>query len=544
MRKLIVVSALVLIFQYGALAGASDLKSSAVRKNELPHAFLTKNEGSVSVSRWGESISLRADRLTLEEILQKIAEERKVTLKFYCEDPALKQEKAPGLTISGDSIVKVLQQLLSGDPKFVLLNREGKPSENGREVATIGIYPMECTGTDHPVRVFVAQREHPLLRKSPEEISVEELRDVLKREGPSSRRRAVEALGMKGDEKGIPYAKEALTDKNERVMLAAATALLKLGQKYGSEKVVDAIYQRFLEKPYADFLFAMVYLDREKIWPLIDGFMDQPRESDWGVIARVLALTNDRRAIKPLLIIAAAGDKESSTQAIYTIGKLGGPEAEKFLLGLLREGDSQRQVAAAQAVHFLPEAEKSDACAEIEKAVRQETVSDAFFYALAGAPCAQALKALIKDPAFKSELKIRVLKSMAQVKSEDFEVMSMGLSDTAPQVRLMSVELLGAVGTEAAIPYLVKATEHEDPKVRLGAVKGISRFSGDDHVAEALGKAVDDTDPSVRRQAVDGLRMLGQPTDTMTKILKKCESHKDPYVADKAGSILSAWGLK
>lgn len=545
-RVILIIAACFLIFQNVAPVDALDSKGPGVQRSDLPRAFLTKSEGNVTISQQGESISLSSNRSSLEEILQKIAQVKKVILKFYCNDPGLKDEKATDLRISGNSVVKVLRQLFSEDHQFSLLNREGKPVEDGRDIATINIYPKECAAMDHPVRVFIGQGEHPLLRKQPEEITLEELGDVLKREGPASRCRAADLLGIKGDEKGIPYVKEALKDENLRVMFAAANALKRLGRIYGSEKVVDAIYERFREKPYAEFLLVVAELDKEKIWPIIEGFMDQSGEREQGIIARVLLLTNDRRAIKYLSRIASGDSMENSRQAIYGIGKIGGPEAAAFLMRLLREGDAQRQARAAQAVHFLPKDDGLDVRAEVEKIVREERVSDVLLHALVQISYLEPLEKLMKDPASKPELKIRALKAMAGRGTEEIiEVMSIGLNDKAPQVRVASVEALGAVTAEAAIPYLIRATEDKDAKVRRGAVKGLSEFLVDDRIVETLGKAIDDTDENVRREAVDALGLLGKPSEAMIAILRNCNlNHKDPYVANKAGSILRHWGLK
>jgi HEAT repeat protein len=535
-----------LLFQNVALADGSDSKSSGAQSNKLPRAFLPKSESSIIINKRGESISLTSTRATMEEILQKIADERKVVLKFYCTDPSLKQERSANLGISADSLVQGLQQLLPADCRFSLLNRDGQKAESAKDVATVNIFPKECAATDLPVRVFISEREHPLQKKPPEKISLEELREVLTREGPASRRRAADILKMKGDEKGIPYAKEALKDENPGVMFAAANALKSLGEKHGPEKVADAIYERFIEKPYAEFLPAMAELDKDKIWPFIDALMGQSGEKERAAIARALLMTKDRKAVKYLSKIALTDSIENSRQAIYAIGKIGGPEAETFLVSLLREGNAERQAMAVQAVSFLPKGEGANARAEVGKLVKDERVPDALLQALARTSYLEPLEILMKDPSSKPDLKIRALRAMAGGGGEKtIPVMSIGLSDKSPQVRLAAVESMGAVAAETAIPYLIRATEDQDARVRRAAVKGLSNFPGDNQVAKALGKTIaEDTDEDMRRAAVDTLSALGEPSEVMIEILKVCEKHKDPYVAKKAGSILAHWGVK
>jgi len=557
MRKVVLIFACFLIVQSGFIMvlplqgggqegdGVLQAKDSKVQKSDLPRALLAKTEGSFTMGKGEGSISFWSNRSTLEEILERIAVEKKVILRFYCQDPSLKHERAANLRISADSLEKALRQLLSGEHRFTPLNREGKPIENGKDIAAMNIYPKGCAGTDPPVRVFIAEREHPLLRKLPEEISLEELGDLLKRGGPASRRRAANILGLKADEKCIAYAKEALKDENPGVIFAAANALKRLGQKYGAEKVADAIDARFREKPYAEFLPMIAEVDRNKFWPIIDGIMDQSGEKERAIIARAVLLTNDRKGIKYLSKIASTGSMEITKQAIYAMGKIGGPEAAAALMTLLREGDVQRQTSAAQAVSFLPKEDGLQVRAEVEKIVREERVPDALLQALAEISYSEPLEKLMKDPASKAELKIRTLKALASKGGEKtIELMGMGLNDKTPQVRVASVEAMGSLAVEAAIPYLIKATEDKDAKVKRSAIRGLSEFPGNDPIVEALGKVIDDPDESVRREAVDAFRLLGEPSKAMIAILNNCKNHKDPYVANKAGSILRHWGLE
>jgi HEAT repeat protein len=535
MRKTILVVLFFMIFQNG-LIDASD----------SPGSFLAKRVGKVSIKQQGESISLTATGSTLEEILQKIADEKKVVLKFYCADPAVKQERGATLTISADSLLKTLRKLVPEDHRLSLFNREGIQTEEGKDVAAVHLYPKDCAQTDRPIRVFIAESESPLMSRAPQNMELEELRDLLRSGGPGSRSRAADILGIKGEEKGIPYVKEALKDENVGVMFAAANALKRLGQKHGGAKVADAVYERFREKPYPEFLPVIAELDRDKIWPIADRLLDRSGDREQAAIARALFLTNDRRAIPYLARIASKGSAENARQALYAIGKIGGREAATALITLLNEGDAERQAIAAQAVHFLPKEDGADARTEVEKIVKKEPVSDVLFYAMAGVSYLEPFEKLLKDQTLKPELKIRALKALAERGGTDkaIETAGIGLNDTAPQVRLATVEAMGASMSEASIPYLVKAAKDEDAKVRRGAIRALSAFPGDDGVVEALGKAVDDKDENVRRDAINALALLGKPNEAMIAILSNCRTHKDPYVANKADSIMTYWGLK
>jgi HEAT repeat protein len=337
---------------------------------------------------------------------------------------------------------------------------------------------------------------------------------------------------------------EALKDENPRVMLAAANALKRLGREYGHEKVSDAIYERFREKPYAELLPIMAEVDRDRIWPIIDGLLDQSGEAEKEIITRALVLTNDRRAIGYLSRISSTGSGEISKRAIYGMGKIGGPEAATALVRLLREGGAWQQAWAAQVAFFLPKEDALEVRAEVEKVVREERVPDVVLESLAAISYLEPLELLMKDPALKVELKVRALKALATRESEKtIEVMSIGLNDETPQVRLASVEAMGSLAVQQAIPYLMEATKDKDAKVRQAAIRGLSEFPGNEGVVEILGKLTDDLDQSVRREAVDALRFMGEPDEVMIQILLKCRKHEDPYVANKAASIWQYWGL-
>jgi len=529
-------------------ARALDADGADARTKTLPRAFLPREVGSIKLRMEGESITITGSRLTLEEILQRIAQEKRVILRLYCDDPSLKQERPANLAISADSLAKALGQLLGENYRFILLNQEGKPTGDGgdvRNVAAVNIYPMNCDRVDEPVRLFIAEKDHPVLRRPSDEISVDELCAVIKREGPASRRLAADILGAKGEEKGIVCATEALRDENPAVMFAGARALRRLGEKYGSEKVADAVYERFLERPYAEFLPIVAALDKEKIWPIVDALIDQRGQKEQGAIVNLLVSTGDKRAIRYLSRVAFSGSAANSAQAIYGIGKIGGSEAATELMRLLREGDGQRRAKAAQAVYFLKKGDAADARAEVERMARDERVSDTLLEALAEVSYLEPLEKLMRDPALNPEIKIRAVNAMANRGAEKtLDVIGVGLDDKAPQVRIASVQAMEAIAVEAAVPYLVKASEDKEPNVRCAAVKALSGFPGDDDVVRALGRAMQDTDENVRRGAMDAVKLLGRPSEAEIAILRESKNHKDPYVANEARSTLKYWGLE
>jgi HEAT repeat protein len=547
MKRMFLVAACLFLFQNALLAAESKPQAKGLQpqKKELPRAFLKKVDSKVVINKGG-TISLSATKATLETILQKIAEERNVALRFYCDDPSRDQELRTFDNITADSFAKTLQQLLPEGCRFSSLNREGKETESMKEIVSVHVYSKGCADTGRPVRVISSERIDRSPGQPPDDLSPEGLREALKSGGPATRRKAAHILGIKGDEKAIPLAKEAIKDANPEVMFAAANALTRLGKKFGPQKVSDAIYGRFLEKPYPEFLPYMAEVDKDNIWAIFDKFIDQSDEREKGIMTRSLLLTGDRRAVKYLSTFASSGNIENSRQAIYAMGRIGGPEAANSLKKLIRDGDSQRQAIAVQATFFLPQGEGEDVRAEIAKVVKEGRASDTTLQALVGGGFLEPLEKLMRDPETKPDMKVRVLKAMAERGSEKaIPLMALGLQDSSVEVRLASVKAMESLTAESAIPHLVMASQDKEAKIREAAVIALAEFPGDYQVVKALSKAIHDSNERVRRAAVDAIAMLGKPGKEVIELLDDCEkNHKDPYVAKKAGHILKSWNVK
>jgi len=114
MKGIILITACFFLFQNASLAAESTSKNSGLQlpRNEPPRTFLKKSQAKIIISKKGKSVSLSSTKSTLEEILQRIADDRNVVLKFHCLDPGLNHEKGGNLKISADSLAKALQQLL------------------------------------------------------------------------------------------------------------------------------------------------------------------------------------------------------------------------------------------------------------------------------------------------------------------------------------------------------------------------------------------------------------------------------------------------
>ena len=158
-------SACFLIFQTVVCIDVLYAEDLGEQKSDLPRPFLPKTESSVTIRKEGNPYPSWSNKSTLEEILERIAVRKAGHPEVLLPGPGSKPRKSGRLKISAASLEKALRQLLSEAHRSQPLNREGKPIEDGRDIATVNIYPKGCAETDPPVRVFIAEREHPSAKK-------------------------------------------------------------------------------------------------------------------------------------------------------------------------------------------------------------------------------------------------------------------------------------------------------------------------------------------------------------------------------------------
>jgi HEAT repeat protein len=543
MPRLIFIMSLVILqcFLYNPVnaqkAGDSERSATSL------YMSLEETKGAITINSGKEGISLKASNATLEEILQGFADQQKMTLKVYCNDPSLDSKRA-SITLTSPSLRELLMQLLGSRYELAFSDHGVEPAKEEMPVKEVDIYSIGCKKKDHPVRTFVNLKEHPLLSKPYKEIALNELSKILKEEGPSSRISAVHVLGVKGDKDGIPLIKEALKDGNQQVVLKALNSLKLLGRKYDVKDATNIIFERIQETPYSEFLITLAQLDKERIWPVIDKFIDMPDRRGQNVAARALAFTKDKKAIGYLSKIASFDDMENSKLAIWAIAKIDGHEGAEALIKYLREESGPRRIFAAQAVNFLPENERAKAQGEVEKIVKGPDVSDEMLFALAQVSYMEPFKSLLTDKNVEKAVKVKALRSLAIAGTEKaVEIACIGIDDSVPDVRLEAINTLASIATENTVPYLIRALGDKEPEIRKAAVNGLSGFSPTEPVLSALSMSLDDEDEGVRRAAIDAFLQLGEPDDEMVSILKNASAKStDPYISEKALSILKLWG--
>ncbi len=509
------------------------------------HTSVAVKEGFITVSVRDGRISLKAEKSSLEDILQKISDQQKIKLNFYCNDPAIKSDRV-SVERNNESMPELLAHLLGDANDFIFVNPEIGSAGNSGDISDkeISVYPRDCSSREQPVRVFQNLGRHPLLTKTHDEITVEDLSLVLAKEGPSARKQAVYILGIKGDKDSIPLVKKALMDDNPDVMIEAARVLKRLGRIQGAENVSDTIAARLQEKPYPELLIALASLDKEKSLPFIEMFINMPDPKGQDAALRALSLTKDKRAIELLSNISQGDDIENSRQAILTMGKMDTPEAAAAIIKLLREGDTGQQAIAAQSAFLMSQEIGSEARKEVEHLIRKGDVSDELITALVDISYLKPLGILMSDISSKKDLKIRALRIMGmEGTSVTIETITIGLEDKDVEIRLEALKAMSSIATDNAIIHLVKATEDRDAKVRRAAIKGLAGFSASEMVVSALSGRLNDRDSAARKEAIDAFDTFGRPDKNIVSILNNAKVNSDPYVSQKAAYILEKWGL-
>ncbi|MGI9589811.1 MAG: HEAT repeat domain-containing protein, partial [Myxococcota bacterium] len=85
------------------------------------------------------------------------------------------------------------------------------------------------------------------------------------------------------------------------------------------------------------------------------------------------------------------------------------------------------------------------------------------------------------------------------------------LGDPDPQVAAAAATAVAAPGRDAVVDPLSRALEHESPRVRMAALRGLGRV-GTPRALQALqAAAVASPDPTIRRHAQAELRKRASP---------------------------------
>ena len=509
-------------------------------------ASISGDQFLVNVIRKEDNIWIASEESQIEEIFQKLSNSIDSSIHFHCIDPTELRDRR-SLTITETSIAGSIEAILQ-EFKFAenaeVVTSNDQPIGAGGAGVSVRIYPASCQRESEPERTFVPMARHPVLRQPPEQIELAELEEILRSEGPESRRRAAQFLMLSEDRRVLFVAAEASADPNATVMLVGLRALMILGKRFDAAIAADVVYRRLQERPYFESLRMLAKLDKEKTWHVIQALMASGAQSTRSEVVSALNLTRDVRGLGWLEQVAFAEDEGLAEQAILTIGLIGGLEAESALRNVLAKGKGAQKAVAAKAIYLLPNGERSRAERDLVILIRREDVPPQVFKAMIDISYLKPIADILRSAQSDAKLKERVLRHAGINGSENtIETIALALNDEAPEVRVAAVGAMDAIVAESALPYLLRMMNDNDARVRAAAAKGLGRFWTEEPIVSALAKGLHDGDENVRKASIEAFGELGKPDDEVENVLRGAVQNEDLYVSEMANSLLEYWRL-
>jgi HEAT repeat protein len=225
------------------------------------------------------------------------------------------------------------------------------------------------------------------------------------------------------------------------------------------------------------------------------------------------AQSEDDRVSNPVTEqIAALKDEDwvIRQEAAGLLGTFKDPRAVTPLIALLRDPDRSVREAASEALRSIgtPAVEALGACLEQPDLSVQEAASAILSTIADERVLAQLITALRSHDWI---IRMHTAKALGRVRNAG----AVGpliplLHDKVKAVREEAATALAAIG-DAAIPFLLKALQHEDWLVRLHAVESLGKTRSKRAVGPLLSRVFNDRDSAVREDAVQALGEIGAP---------------------------------
>jgi HEAT repeat protein len=225
------------------------------------------------------------------------------------------------------------------------------------------------------------------------------------------------------------------------------------------------------------------------------------------------AQSEDDRVSNPVTEqIAALKDEDwvIRQEAAGLLGTFKDPRAVTPLIALLRDPDRSVREAASEALRSIgtPAVEALGACLEQPDLSVQEAASAILSTIADERVLAQLITALRSHDWI---VRMHTAKALGRVRNAGaVEPLIPLLHDKVKAVREEATAALAAIG-DAAIPFLLKALQHEDWLVRLHAVESLGKAKSKRAVAPLLSIVFNDRDSAVREDAVRALGEIGDP---------------------------------
>jgi HEAT repeat protein len=320
------------------------------------------------------------------------------------------------------------------------------------------------------------------------------------------RKKALRALGKKGDPREVLPIAAALKDGNPEIRLESASALKRTGDEGAVKPLIDTLEDENA-KVREEAAGALAAIGSPSVAPLIN-VLAVGRKTSRQYAARALGTIGDARSIEPLITALKDEDWKVVKASALSLGKIGATSALDPLIALLEEKDPNIREGAAEALGKIGDRRAVppliDALADESSFVREKAAES--LGALGDKSSLESLKHTLKDN--NGSVRKEAAKALAKM---DWEPSASDLDDRITY--LISNERwdeLITVGTPA-VNQLINALEDDDETVRRKSAWILGEIR-DPAAVETLIKALKDDDAEVRAAASIALEQMGSPS--------------------------------
>lgn len=258
---------------------------------------------------------------------------------------------------------------------------------------------------------------------------------------------------------------------------------------------------RFVDEVYDLFYVTKNIAVREKILeyftklkdPCLENFaleiLDDPYEqkkSTVDAVFKYIQAVKTKEALPVVLKLVESEDENYFTNALTTLGEIGGSKEAVFLSEYLERED-------------------------LSLAQRQQLV--------------------------------KVLGKIKAVETYDKLVEMAQDEDENTFIRMYSAEAIGSMEKKEAVEVLVKLYEDTDPKLRCSVVKGLSNFKENDEAKKTVIEAIRDSHVTVRLEAIEACKKNGYK-EAVPYLVYRLEKDKEDSVKKKCYPAIACLNTK
>jgi len=320
------------------------------------------------------------------------------------------------------------------------------------------------------------------------------------------RKKALRALGKKGDTRGLPPIVAALKDENPEIRFESAAALKKIGTE-GSVKPLISVLEDESAKVREEATEALAAIGSPAVELLI-ALLAEGRKNSRRSAAGALGTIGDTKSIGPLIAALNDEDWKVVKASALSLGKIGAVSALDPIIALLEEKDPNIREGAAEALGKIGDKRAVpsliDALADESGFVRGKAAGS--LGELGDKSSLESLKHALKDN--NGSVRKEAAKALAKMEWDP------SASDEDDRITyLISNERwdeLIKTGTPA-VDKLIDAANDDDENVRAKSAWTLGEIK-DPTAIEPLIEALKDDDTTVRAEASLALEHMGSPS--------------------------------